>query len=258
MIKNLVKLGSNKNGRDLIVGDIHGCYDQLIESLSLVGFDFEVDRLISVGDLIDRGPKSYECINLLAEKWFYAVRGNHEEMMIDCLVHGEKDGGLWHGNGGQWELGHESGEMEKVAEYADLVMPYAIQVERDDGEMVGVVHADIDSGIWKRLISDIVGNKDKANLLWGRSRIATGKGKNVNGVELVFCGHSVVSKKGEQWSKGEWRKWGHVLVDNNGSVRVDNVIYTDHGVVFEGGLFSFYDLYGNRIDADCTYRYRLR
>lgn len=248
-MNHLVKLKKNELGRDYVVGDIHGCYDALMESLDLVGFDFEVDRLISVGDLIDRGPKSYECLNLLAEKWFYAVRGNHEQMMIDCLVHGVRDGGLWHGNGGTWEFGYESGEMQKMAEYADMVMPYAIQIERDDGEMVGVVHADVSGLGWGNLLGGQINHEDEMNLLWGRSRISGKYGKDVDGVDLVFCGHSVVSKKGEIWSKGQWKKWDHIKVNDNGAVMVNNVVYTDHGVIFEGGLFSFYDLYGKRIDA---------
>lgn len=250
MVNYLIKLNANRMGKDYIVGDIHGCYDGLMFSLNLVGFDFEVDRLISVGDLIDRGSKSYECLNLLAEKWFYAVRGNHEQMMIDCLVNGVKDGGLWHGNGGQWELGHESSEIDKMAEYADMVMPYAIQIERDDSEMVGVVHADVSSAIWGRLNEGELGREDEMNLLWGRSRISGKYSEDIDGLKLVFCGHSVIRKNGEQFRKGEWRKWDHVRVNDNGSVMVNNVVYTDHGVIFEGGLFSFYDLYGNRIDAE--------
>ena len=55
----------NIKGRDFVVGDIHGHYDLLKTELKTVGFDKQKDRLFSVGDIIDRGPKSEECLTLL-------------------------------------------------------------------------------------------------------------------------------------------------------------------------------------------------
>lgn len=75
------KLSSNVEGRDFIVGDLHGCYDELLNLLSVVSFNVEKDRLISTGDLIDRGPKPVECLELLNQKWFYSVKGNHESLI---------------------------------------------------------------------------------------------------------------------------------------------------------------------------------
>ena len=42
------------------VGDIQGCLDPLLQLLDQVSFDSRQDQLISVGDLINRGPKSLE------------------------------------------------------------------------------------------------------------------------------------------------------------------------------------------------------
>lgn len=57
MIQNKI-FEINEVGKDFIVGDIHGCLDQLKFQLSVTGFDKSKDRLFSVGDLIDRGPDS--------------------------------------------------------------------------------------------------------------------------------------------------------------------------------------------------------
>jgi serine/threonine protein phosphatase 1 len=54
----LQHFGRNTAGRDLIVGDIHGCFARLQVALDELGFDPERDRLFSVGDLVDRGPDS--------------------------------------------------------------------------------------------------------------------------------------------------------------------------------------------------------
>ena len=48
-------------------------------------FNPDTDLLIPVGDIIDRGPDSLKCLQLMQENWFYAVRGNHEQMALDAL-----------------------------------------------------------------------------------------------------------------------------------------------------------------------------
>ena len=52
----LPRFARNVGGRDFAVGDIHGCFSHLSRSLEAIGFDAAVDRLFSVGDLVDRGP----------------------------------------------------------------------------------------------------------------------------------------------------------------------------------------------------------
>ncbi len=68
-----------------VVGDLHGCYTNLMKKLETIGFDTKKDLLISVGDLVDRGTENVECLELITFPWFRAVRGNHEQMMIDGL-----------------------------------------------------------------------------------------------------------------------------------------------------------------------------
>ena len=64
--------------RTIVVGDIHGCYDELEDLLAAVGF-VSSDRLICVGDLITKGPKSREVLDrFMNESRFAAVIGNHD------------------------------------------------------------------------------------------------------------------------------------------------------------------------------------
>ncbi len=64
--------------RTIVVGDIHGCYDELEDMLAAVAFSAE-DRLISVGDLITKGPKNREVLErFMSEPRFSAVIGNHD------------------------------------------------------------------------------------------------------------------------------------------------------------------------------------
>ncbi|WP_410317464.1 metallophosphoesterase [Klebsiella pneumoniae] len=76
-----------------VVGDLHGCHTLLMNELERVHFDPLCDLLISVGDLVDRGAENVECLELIAMPWFMAVRGNHEQMMLDGL---SSSGNVYH------------------------------------------------------------------------------------------------------------------------------------------------------------------
>lgn len=67
----VLRLPRNERGRDLLVGDVHGQFSGLRAALERVGFNPDAgDRLISVGDLVDRGPESDAAIDWLAYPWF--------------------------------------------------------------------------------------------------------------------------------------------------------------------------------------------
>ncbi|HCO3629129.1 TPA: metallophosphoesterase [Escherichia coli] len=125
-----------------VVGDLHGCYTSLMTQLGSVDFDPEQDLLISVGDLIDRGTENVECLELIEMPWFRAVRGNHEQMMIDALA----PGGMpyhWVRNGGAWffNLDYDQDRLviSLVRKAADL--PLIIELVTGDRKVV-ICHAD--------------------------------------------------------------------------------------------------------------------
>ncbi|MGI5203908.1 metallophosphoesterase family protein [Spirillospora sp. CA-108201] len=69
-------------GRTVIVGDIHGCFDELIELLEKVGLRPD-DLLVSVGDLVDRGPAPGEVVGFFRERPNSVVlMGNHERKHV--------------------------------------------------------------------------------------------------------------------------------------------------------------------------------
>lgn len=74
----------NTQGRDFVVGDIHGCFYLLEVFLATdtVNFDESCDRVFSLGDLCDRGPESERVSKFLRKPRFHALRGNHEHMML--------------------------------------------------------------------------------------------------------------------------------------------------------------------------------
>lgn len=68
-----------------MVGDLHGHRHLLEDELDRIGFNPTRDRVLSGGDLIDRGPDSLGTLELLEEPWFHAVLGNHELMLLNYL-----------------------------------------------------------------------------------------------------------------------------------------------------------------------------
>lgn len=77
-MNKVLRLAQNTKGRDLVVGDIHGMFSMLNEALKAIGFKPGIDRLISVGDLVDRGPESHVVADWLACDWFFTALGNHD------------------------------------------------------------------------------------------------------------------------------------------------------------------------------------
>lgn len=62
--------------RTIVVGDLHGCHDEALDLLDKLAVTSS-DRVIFAGDLVDRGPKPRECVELAMRH--EAILGNHEE-----------------------------------------------------------------------------------------------------------------------------------------------------------------------------------
>jgi hypothetical protein len=67
--------------RTILVGDVHGCGEELDRLLSHVGFG-QGDRLVLVGDLVARGPDPRRVFDLVRAHRGRAVRGNHEDKLL--------------------------------------------------------------------------------------------------------------------------------------------------------------------------------
>ena len=67
-------------GRTIVIGDIHGCFDELKDLLELVEMRTD-DRVIAVGDLIVKGEKNREVLDLFIEDHrFSSVVGNGRDV----------------------------------------------------------------------------------------------------------------------------------------------------------------------------------
>jgi serine/threonine protein phosphatase 1 len=226
-IKTVVK---NTEGRDFIVGDLHGCLDELYEKLSAVKFHYTKDRLFSVGDLVDRGDDSFNCLKLIDYPWFHCVKGNHEVMMIEVVLgdipsnfHTQSTW-LWYRNGGKWAeefYNPNTGWSQVFKEYVEKVdrLPLSIEIVDEEGSpLVGICHAQ-PLPDWEGHYEELTKNEIEY-ILWQRDLINYTKsmyhGDTCDNIPLVYCGHTPCV----------------------GVKQVGNVRFIDTGACFKGGLLT--------------------
>jgi serine/threonine protein phosphatase 1 len=186
----------NELGYDYVIGDIHGRYDLVEKALELVHFNPLTDRLFCVGDLIDRGRDSWKVLEFLQRPYVYALRGNHEDMLLDLYNVDEplSDEMLhfYSGNIGlEWWFDVSLENREKIiAEIKKL--PLIIEVDSQIGK-IGLIHADIDESLsWDRF-KEAINNNEKSDIeeaMWGRTRLLYENEIPIEGVERVYAGHT--------------------------------------------------------------------
>lgn len=73
--------------KTFVIGDIHGNYKGLVQVLERSGFDYDNDLLITLGDIVDGLPDSFECVEeLLKIRHRIDIRGNHDDTFYQWLL----------------------------------------------------------------------------------------------------------------------------------------------------------------------------
>lgn len=196
---------SNTKGRDLVVGDLHGCCEDLLLALKAIKFNMKIDRLFSVGDLIDRGPDSFECAELIYKPWFHAVQGNHEDLMIKSVLHNDEhatdiwlnNGGMWIYDDGTYKMRYTKKQLNKLA--TDLnELPYVIVVGEGE-KRFNIVHAEFIRFERNDNVSDddidswTFHQPEEYSMLWGRALLgeaAYDQGSPHEGLSQTYVGHT--------------------------------------------------------------------
>ncbi|WP_052501665.1 metallophosphoesterase [Thiomicrospira microaerophila] len=171
----------NTRGTDYVIGDVHGHPARIEQALASVGFNPQRDRLFCLGDLIDRGRDSLGVLAYLDQPWFYAVRGNHEQMLINRFrypivhpFHANKTQPsamkLHAKNGGAWfdALVEEDDQQAVYQRCAGLALSITLA---SPWGTIGLVHAEVPRTCddWNQFVSQLP--KDEAlreQSLWSR------------------------------------------------------------------------------------------
>ncbi|MCH5323020.1 MAG: serine/threonine protein phosphatase [Helicobacter sp.] len=107
-----------------IIGDVHGCYETLYALIEKLP-QKEESQIIFTGDVIDRGKDSCKVIELILQKDYSCVLGNHEELMMEYyhIIPSRGYTKAWFANGGYETIeSYENyGGYQKIHEHLDWI-----------------------------------------------------------------------------------------------------------------------------------------
>ena len=213
-----------------IIGDIHGCYDELVALLRKLGYELDDTsspprcqhpagrKAVFLGDLIDRGPKIVEVLQLVmamvGQGSALCVPGNHEAKLLRKLR--GKDVRISHG---LQETLDQLARLPDLArgQIADFIDAMVSHYVLDDGKLV-VAHAGLKQGMQGRgsgavrefcLYGETTGETDEYGL-----PVRYNWANDYRGRALVVYGHTPVPYP-------EWQ---------------NNTLCIDTGCVFGGAL----------------------
>jgi protein phosphatase len=209
-----------------IIGDIHGCFDELVELLDKLGYiNTEGEwshpagrQVVFVGDLVDRGPKTPEVLRLVMKMTSsgnaFCVPGNHDAKLLKWL----KGAKVQPKHGLQESIDQLNGETQEFREEVKLFIDKLIShYVFDQGKLV-VSHAGLKEEMHGRgsgrvrefcLYGETTGEIDEFGLPVRHNWATEYKGR-----AMVVYGHTPVPEA--QW--------------------INNTIDIDTGCVFGGKL----------------------
>ena len=110
-----------------VIGDIHGRPSLVEQLFKNVPWDLSSDKIVFLGDLIDRGNDAPAVVDMVMDLTrsnpnVIVLRGNHEQMMLDCLDYGDLQW-LIPENGGLATLSAYGFELEELKDVSDIKIP---------------------------------------------------------------------------------------------------------------------------------------
>lgn len=200
-----------------LIGDIHGEYEKLLSCLQQVNFNYENDTLIQLGDVCDRGLKTFECVEeLLKIKNLIAIRGNHDDCWYQSIRMGTQN--LLFNQGGKETLESYIKNCDSEREYVMKMSGYSTDYEFTDMPIPHYVfwqnqkpyHIDKDNNLFihggfnrHHLIEEVEKYGNISDLWWDRDLLMAARSyesmldktypfKNKNQFKEIFIGHTPV------------------------------------------------------------------
>lgn len=192
--------------RTLVVGDVHGKLELLNRLVEEMQYKADEDRLIFIGDLVDRGEDSrgvVECVLALKRESpnVVIIKGNHEEMMLSALARPDSDASdMWYANGGIETLrsyADEDGNISVPPAHLEFIASLPTWYE---DEHAIYVHASLPKMVDGSFLHPSM-SPDSMELLWARNRrfFESYDGK------LVVFGHTITGtlfgERGKVWQR---------------------------------------------------------
>lgn len=180
-------LNISDDKRVFVVGDLDADLTKLRTELQKVDFEAGKDLLISLGDIIDRGPDSVRMVKYFHQHGVQMVLGNHEHMMLEALLSRDSYAlRLWTQNGGKW---HQSESFQTLVAMCKWFAkkPLSIKLQYQ-GKTIGISHTLPPTWSWATMPDNA--EACAIPLMWDRERFTKRKHQVNHGVDFSIHGHN--------------------------------------------------------------------
>ncbi len=174
-----------------VIADIHGNYDGFKNILKIVDYDMEMgtDSIIIIGDIVDGGHKTRQCINLaLSLPNMTFIVGNHDLWTLDWM-NGEPEFPGWVHQGGYATMESYGYDRKKVPQsHIDMIKNAPYYLIKD-----GMIFV---HGGFNPLVP--IQNNKREFIVWDRTLIKYSKKNTIKGYSKVFVGHTSTQLYGKK------------------------------------------------------------
>lgn len=180
--------------RVFVIGDIHGRVTALHHVLTRAKFDFENDVLINLGDVVDGGFYTKQCIDLLLNvKNHILIVGNHDQWALHWFLTGTELP-VWYHQGGMFTIRSYNFDYKSAPQTHIDLLKSARSYYIDDKRRI-FVHGGFDA-------FKPIEEQQEYDIMWDRSLIGVARGiessdpkQRIPGIEIpgynmVFVGHT--------------------------------------------------------------------
>ncbi len=116
-----------------VIGDIHGCYDTLLQLYDKVKSKYPKIEIYSVGDLVDRGNYSYEVMEFFISNKIKFSPGNHDYMFYAYVYHpNSMMARAWLLNGNEATLRSYLDHTETIKDHLEYIKSMPLYHNLDD------------------------------------------------------------------------------------------------------------------------------
>jgi serine/threonine protein phosphatase 1 len=229
--------------RTFVLGDIHGRLKALQQVFERANFDFDNDKVIFIGDIVDRGTRPFECIEFFDKvKHKVFIKGNHDLSLEDYIKTGYD---YFHGEHGslitivQWQS-LEVERKRKVEKFLNEMVYYYID-EKNRLFVHGGFDRDLplEAQIDETIIHALCWNRT----LWQKAICCKDdvKLKTIDKFSEIFIGHTPTTN----WFKNEKKTPGGLIIGSQPITTPMNyggVWNLDTGAGFSDGKLTMMDI----------------
>lgn len=163
-----------------VIGDVHGCFTELVLLLEQIEFRPWQDRILFLGDLVDRGEQSKAVVDFVRDGqcngYFDVIRGNHEDEWRHAVEAGVEE---WYGENHP-ETWQDFNGRSNILGFVDWVGTLPTYIETESAILI---HGGMNP-------NKPLGEHTETELLWSRTKdFIPGEYRNH---KVVVHGHTPV------------------------------------------------------------------